>query len=206
MLLMLETANEAFFGPTKAITEAVAVRALERMGNKVHDGPPDGMRAGGSYVQPSATCKLVPFGRNDYGMHHICNRTYAQSCVTLTYGVQHEYTFELDVREKMGCRVFALDPTVNHKAELADGVHFLKWAAPSPGGIDPCAITGGDNSQRGWFFMPPPLLAKLVAPAGKSIPLLKMDCEGCEYQVTPRSDPNPGGQQVNTVVVMPHAR
>ena len=94
---------------------------------------------------------------------------------------QNEWTFESDVRRRMGCRVFALDPTVNHKAELADGIHFLKWAAPSPSGIDPLVITGGDNSQSGWFFMPPPLLAQLVAPGNTPIPVLKMDCEGCEY-------------------------
>ena len=31
--------------------------------------------------------------------------------------------------------------------------------------------------------MPPPLLAKLVAPTGVPIPVMKMDCEGCEYKL-----------------------
>jgi len=164
------------------VSDAEATRALKQIGKKIHGPNPDGYRAGGGWVAPSPTCQLVPFGGRGYGMHHICNRTaYILPCVTLTYGVQNEWTFESDVRRRIGCRVFALDPTVNHKAELEDGLFFLKWAAPSPAGIDPFAITGGDNSQSGWFFMPPPLLAKLVAPGNTPIPVLKMDCEGCEY-------------------------
>ena len=163
------------------VSDAEAIVALTRIGKQIHRLGPDGYKAGGSWVRPSTSCRLVPFGGTGYGMHHVCNRTYPRPCVTLTYGVQNDWTFESDARQRIGCRVFALDPTVNHKSELENGLYFLKWAAPSPAGIDPFAITGGDNSQSDWFFMSPPLLAKLVAPGNMPIPVLKMDCEGCEY-------------------------
>ena len=151
------------------------MRAIRRIGEKIHSHAPDGMRAGGSWVKPSPTCKLAVLGKTKYGQHHICNRSYPMPCVTLTYGVQNEYSFELDVREKLGCRVFALDPTMNHKAELAPGVHFLKWAAPSPvGATDVARYNSAQNAETSsWFRMPPPLLAGLVA-RNASIPLLKM--------------------------------
>lgn len=166
------------FAPS-SFTDAVAMRALERMGKLIHQGNGDGGRAGGSWVHPHPSCKLILFGKTQYGQHHVCNRTYTQPCTTLTYGVNNEYSFELEVREKMGCRVFALDPTVNHKAELAPGVHFLKWAAPSPKGATHVATYA---ETQGWFVMPPPQLARLVA-RGQRIPILKMDCEGCEYKI-----------------------
>jgi hypothetical protein len=159
-----------------SFTDRDAVQALERMGDSIH---------GRLWMsRRKDECRMVAFGRNQYGRHMLCNRTYAQPCVALTYGVQREYTFELDVRERLGCRVFALDPTVNHKAELADGVYFLKWAAPSPAGVHE-GVTNGVKQASGWVFMPPPLLANLVGVATHSqgIPVLKMDCEGCEYQV-----------------------
>jgi hypothetical protein len=147
------------------------MRALRRMGEQIHNTKyADGMKAGGGIITPM--CPLVRFGHNQYGEHHLCNRTYPQPCTALTYGIQNEYTFELDLRRKFGCVVFALDPTVNHKALLADGVYFLKWGAPAPAGIE---FVG---SQRDWIFMPPPLLASLVARHTRLIPVLKMDCEG----------------------------
>jgi hypothetical protein len=156
-------------------TSADAMRAIRRIGEKIHSDAPDGMRAGGSWVKPSPTCKLAVLGKTQYGQHHICNRSFPMPCVALTYGVQNEYSFELDVRKKFGCRVFALDPTVNHKAELAPGVHFLKWAAPSPVAATDVARynSAHDAETSSWFRMPPPLLAGLVA-RNTSIPLLKM--------------------------------
>ena len=98
------------------------------------------------------TCKIVAFGRNEYGRHDLCKRRYYSPCVSISYGVQNEYTFELDVRARLGCRVFALDPTVNHKAELADGVYFLKWAGVSKAK----ASHVGDMSS--WFHASPSTL------------------------------------------------
>jgi hypothetical protein len=51
--------------------------------------------------------------------------------MALSYGINNDYSFELDLRNKTGCRVLAMDPTINHPSELAPGVLFLKVGAPT---------------------------------------------------------------------------
>lgn len=147
------------------VSEKEALRELRRFGELIH----------GHRIEP--TCKIVAFGRNEYGRHDLCERSYAAPCVSITYGVQNEYTFELDMRERLGCTVFALDPTVNHKAELAEGVYFLKWAAVSKA----TASHVGDMSR--WFQVSPTKLVRTIAPHGERVSVLKMDCEGCEHSL-----------------------
>ena len=50
-----------------------------------------------------------------YGMRTLCNRSYSLGCTTISYGVEADYTFELDLAERTGCEGFALDPTVRHR-------------------------------------------------------------------------------------------
>lgn len=139
----------------------VALGSLRKISEQIHS-------------KHTPSCQVVSFGETDFGRHEICDRTYPSDCVSLTYGVQTEYTFELDVNRRLGCTVFALDPTVNHKAELAPGVYFLKWGAPSN------STARHIGSSQDWFLMSPARLSSLVA-RHKKISILKMDCEGCEY-------------------------
>jgi hypothetical protein len=142
--------------------EHAALLQLRIMGEAIHQ-----------VVHP--TCDISALGRSQYGRHDICTRQYEKPCVAISYGVQDEYSFELDIRERMGCRVFALDPTVNHKAELADGVYFLKWGAFSR------ATASHIGSRSSWFIAGPTYLVKAIAAENKHISILKMDCEGCEH-------------------------
>lgn len=147
------------------VSEKSALRELRRMGRLIHRN------------DASPTCKIIKFGRNEYGRHDICERRYSSPCVSITYGVQNEYTFELDVRDRLGCRVFALDPTVNHKAELAEGVYFLKWAALS------AAKASHIGDMSSWFHVSPTTLIRTLAPGTGRVSVLKMDCEGCEHSL-----------------------
>jgi hypothetical protein len=152
--------------PETYVSDHDAQNALKRMAKIIHEP-----------LQPS--CEVVPFGADggaNYGRHDICRREYTTPCLVLTYGVQQEYTFELDIRKKFGCTVFALDPTVNYNAEIADGVYFIKWGAPSQ------ATAEWLGPQDGWISVSPVALSKLVA-TELPIPILKMDCEGCEYKL-----------------------
>lgn len=135
--------------------------ALARMAVEIH-----------SRLNPS--CELLGLGDNEYGRHDICAvAETVKKCTAITYGVENEYTFELKLRERFGCDVFALDPTVNHPAELARGVYFLKWGAPS---------AWLNRKESAYIIVSPVEFAALVAP-GEHIQLLKMDCEGCEFEI-----------------------
>mmetsp|Transcript_7637 Transcript_7637/g.34636 ORF Transcript_7637/g.34636 Transcript_7637/m.34636 type:complete len:297 (-) Transcript_7637:180-1070(-) len=148
------------------VPDSEAFQALIQFANLVHN-------------QVTPTCSVVPYGvkgRQSYGRHDLCRRQYAAPCIAISFGIEQDYTFELDIRNRHGCTVFALDPTVNHRASLADGVYFLNWGAPSN------TSAAWLGSQSGWVFVSPVNLAKLVAPE-EIISILKMDCEGCEYKL-----------------------
>lgn len=130
-------------------------------------------------IKPLKVCNKIVFygpqkkrgsrGERSYGTHALCDRSY-KSCGLLSYGVQTEYSFEKLVRQKKGCRVLALDPTVNYRAELYPGLKFLNFAAPMP---------TQSNSSNDWFTVSPTTIAKLFD-KNESL-ILKMDCEGCEF-------------------------
>ncbi|KAL1503540.1 hypothetical protein AB1Y20_012019 [Prymnesium parvum] len=143
-----------------------------------------------------------------YGGHVMCNRSYEPGCLALSYGVEDDYTFELDLARRTGCTIYALDPTRRHSELLGPGVHFRPWGAPggvpnphfeceSQVGWDPrknrsrvfqnCAnLTLVTEAPMPWVRLSPAALVRVVAPFAPSpqaISVLKMDCEGCEYSV-----------------------
>eukprot|EP00930_Biecheleria_cincta_P099131 TRINITY_DN90778_c0_g1_i1.p1 TRINITY_DN90778_c0_g1~~TRINITY_DN90778_c0_g1_i1.p1 ORF type:complete len:351 (+),score=62.99 TRINITY_DN90778_c0_g1_i1:67-1053(+) len=157
------------------IPEDDALRALKVMGDAIRN------------LRDKATCKFETFG-SGWGEHTLCARNYTSPCTALSYGISTDYSFDLDVQKRMGCRVFSLDPTINHRAELAPNVYFMKWGAP----MLPDTEASVSNSTDNWTSISPARLASMMAP-GESIPILKMDCEGCEYalyQGVMASDPD----------------
>lgn len=137
-------------------------------------------------------CKLKNIGTG-FGMHKICEnllkKTYTFDCAVLSYGIANDYSFDTEIQERTGkvvcfftfkleltewfkgCNVFALDPTVSHNSALAPHVYFLEFAAPTESLI-----------ETNWVYAPITKMANLVAPK-QIIPVLKMDCEGCEYSI-----------------------
>ena len=128
---------ESFSRWASATTEDEAFRALERMGKEIH-GP--SQMGGGRWQSRAAIAELPPrpFGRTEYGTHHICaNRTYAQPCVALTYGVQNDYTLSwtcASVWDATCLRWIPQSTTMPSSPTASTG-----RGAPSPGGIDPSA-------------------------------------------------------------------
>ena len=111
-----------------AVADVEAQQALGHYGGSIE------RVLNGRMVQTRA-CPKAAVGnsqRRGYGQHTICNRTYTHPCTILTYGIEGEYSFERQMRILTGCKVFGLDPTVNHRAELFPNFFFMKFAAPSP--------------------------------------------------------------------------
>ena len=133
---------------------------LSKMGKTIHSGS----------LGVCSVKSVGPAGDKAYGSHPLCGRKY-DKCGLISYGVDYEYTFEVHVKNVMGCSVVAMDPTVDHKPELAPGVRFFKHGAPMP----------ASRNTPGWKTVPPHEAARHFD--ADSQLLLKMDCEGCEYAI-----------------------
>jgi len=120
-------------------------------------------------------CKLQRFG-SGWGGHTLCARRYAnhgnrgetRRGLALSYGISSDYSFDEAVAQQMGASVLAMDPTVKHKTDLAERVTFMPWGAPSAG------------APSTWPAQGPAWLAQRL---GSRLRVLKMDCEGCEFQM-----------------------
>lgn len=149
-----------------SISVAQSLRALRRMGETI-----------GNFSSRQYVCTPVVFG-SGWGAHEVCSQPVKPPCIAISYGIDRDYSFDLNVQERTGCTVFALDPTINHPAELAPSVYFLKWGAPLLFAEVPS--DGYRSAANDWVSVSPVKLAATLAP-GKRIHILKMDCEGCEY-------------------------
>eukprot|EP00966_Prymnesium_polylepis_P098093 2271611-Prymnesium_polylepis.1 len=84
-------------------------------------------------------CSTSSYG-TDWGSHMLCERPSTPlpsrgnctlcerpstplpsrgNCTLLSYGISDDCTFEVDVRRRLGCRVFGFDPTVTLPATIA---------------------------------------------------------------------------------------
>ena len=116
-------------------------------------------------------CALATFGAG-YGGHTLCNASAVhRPCAFHSYGIEHDFTFDLHVSSRWNCTGILLDPTVQHPEHPADAqeLTFLKIGADSP------------VTKAKWTSTNVPLLG--LALGQPHLHILKMDCEGCEYQL-----------------------
>jgi len=126
-------------------------------------------------------CNLAPFG-SGYGGKFLCEFPSAlegeSSCNFISFGIAHDFSFDVDLATKKKCRGFAADPTVIHPSHLETPfVTFHNIGAK----------TLHENSQQKgnlgpeWWLTSVPALKRFLRLS--KINVLKMDCEGCEYSL-----------------------
>ena len=117
-------------------------------------------------LQTNRPCVPVSFGEQ-WGSHHLCARTYRKPCVFFSFGVADDYNFEKELAQQSGCFGYALDPSVSHPTALVLNVTFMQIAANS-------------LEENSWHTTTTvPALRRWLKT--DYLPVLKMDCEGCEF-------------------------
>jgi len=120
-------------------------------------------------------CKhLANFGTS-YGGHTLCTTMLnrhkeKKDCLYINYGIEQDYSFDVEFANYSSCMGVALDPTVTHKSEIVPNVFFLKLAAPT---------LEKNVSTKDWQVVSPPKLWHWLGE--RHVFAVKYDCEGCEY-------------------------
>lgn len=139
------------------------------------------------------------FGRGN-GCWHIAHGSINSTSNVISVGVGHDISFEVDLRERCGCRVLLLDPTptgigtVAQHSPLPEGLRFVEVGLAGCNGdiafADPSSaeegsfrrVTGAESPASRLF--PCVRLPTLMQSEGlKRVDLLKLDIEGFEYEV-----------------------
>jgi len=122
----------------------------------------------GKSLNPS--CVISRYGTG-WGGHELCEMKSNPKCLFYSFGISHDYSFDLDLEKRMGCSGIGFDPTANHSAFLSNNLLFVPMGAKA---LNP------NLTKKFKLVTSVPALRKAQ---GHELAVLKMDCEGCEYSL-----------------------
>lgn len=104
----------------------------------------------------------------------------SRGCLAYSVGSDGDPSFEADVIKRFGCEVHTFDPT-GDSAKFDDiiaktGGHFHPWGVGKSGTKIHNEVTGHDNELMSLYD-----ITQRLGHAGRHIDILKIDCEGCEW-------------------------
>lgn len=104
-------------------------------------------------------------------------------CLVYSFGIRDIYSAEL-LYGRQGCEVHAFDCTVNYREQLGPNVTFHPWCL----GSDSSELKLDGKMERSMYsaqngtFMDLPSIIKHLGHELSELTILKMDCEGCEWE------------------------
>ena len=106
------------------------------------------------------------------------------NCLVYSFGVADQWGFESDMG-LFGCEVHAFDPTINHPASLAPNVtfhHFGLYGGPrdKSDAIKFSSKTYGNIKGKMYHLQD---IIVMLGHQHRNISIMKLDCEGCEWEV-----------------------
>jgi len=126
------------------------------------------------------------------------------SCLVYSFGIHTSWEWEEKVARMFGCDVHAFDPTMDHKTDLAPGVTFHKLGLQAEG-TDMAATHAQEyDAIDPNLLLPLDGIMERLGHVGRTIDVLMMDCEGCEWGVLREMVCNGGSKAVNQIVVEMH--
>lgn len=140
----------------RPFTNKEMIDAVRRMANKLNK-------------DIVSQCDVRAFG-SGWGAHTLCNvRPGPPTCFFYSFGISHDYSFDVDLANEWGCQGFAADPTIVHPSRLHPNVSFHNIGAKMRG-PNSLPLATSMPSLRRWL-------------GHERVAVLKMDCEGCEYSL-----------------------
>lgn len=157
---------------------AASADALRKLGDRTR-----------SVIRP--TCAVIEVGSGS-GKHMMCdfvgkgvrhareNKALdaAPTCQTwLSFGIAGDYSFDTQLRAHCPwCTGHLFDPSMTYPSRIQNGVFFYKLGLSSK--------DHGLANHRNWVLASLPTFFRIfVGDASAALAVLKMDCEGCEYEV-----------------------
>lgn len=111
-------------------------------------------------------------------------------CLVYSFGVARYDKFTAHMAAA-GCKVFAFDPAANHPRRWMDNVTFYHYGlttAPK-GQVDETAFEGAYGSTSGGKYKSySEIQAEVGHSASTPITVMKIDCEGCEFELFSQFD------------------
>lgn len=137
---------------------------------------------------------------SSYGGWPVIDDSLNRNSVVYSFGLGQDITFDLALIKRYGCTVYGFDPTPRSLSWLAgqqlpSEFRVMEWGlAARDGSLDLCAPARDDHVSfhcrgpgapvSGAVPVPVRRLATIMATLGhQRIDLIKMDIEGCEYEV-----------------------
>ena len=146
-----------------------------------------------AHVGCSSLLRVGP--RGDGGKMVCLDRLPKHSCVTYSLGSRLDFSFELAVRELLGCEIYTFDCTVGNfsASDIPLGVSFYPWCV---GGKEEKKIISSDFGRTGEYGQYYPLDTIMTKLKHKKVDLLKMDIERHEVAVISGLNPDYAPNQV----------
>lgn len=142
------------------------------------------------YVEEQRPCEKMEVvggsSSSKYGAKQVCTdpgfAPQANNCTVLSFGINNEFSFDDVIADKIGCNVYAFDPTMNQPDHLrGERVHFFALGLGGEEGLG--------NARVRWFDAPSSVkvdsymgILKRLNLLNTTIDYLKMDIEGAELR------------------------
>ena len=105
-----------------------------------------------------------------------------KSCLVYSIGSDNDISFEKSVSKHLGCEIHTFDPTVRVEDFVGTSVaSFHGWGLGEDGEVVNFGVRGGGS----FTSMSLKSMVEKLGHTGRNIDLLKIDCEGCEWQALP---------------------
>lgn len=106
----------------------------------------------------------------------------SKDCLVYSFGIEHSTEWEEKVAKQFQCEVHAFDPTMNHDTNIAPGVTFHKLGLQADGTDMSSNAVEYDEIDTD-LLLTLPEITKRLGHENRTIDVLMLDCEGCEWGV-----------------------